>query len=203
MPVQSSMHFYLNWAKERIDEMDAVLASLEARANQVQTDSRAKTDQFIADLHKKRDEFQAIIKKQTDASEADWLRAKSQLETTWNGFETEVNKYLETFGKQLQHQQATFKDVAAAQLKAWQDSVQSFNSAAAKLTASRRTEIDSALKRMKADASEAEVNLQKLRRAGDESWSALGGALAESRAAFDRANQAAWEAFKRAANPGA
>jgi hypothetical protein len=23
MPEQSSMHFYLNWAKERIDEMDA------------------------------------------------------------------------------------------------------------------------------------------------------------------------------------
>ena len=26
MPAHSSMHFYLNWAKERIDEMDAVLA---------------------------------------------------------------------------------------------------------------------------------------------------------------------------------
>ena len=24
MAAQSSMHFYLNWAKERIDEMDAV-----------------------------------------------------------------------------------------------------------------------------------------------------------------------------------
>jgi len=33
MPTQSSMHFYLNWAKERIDEMDAILASLEAKAN--------------------------------------------------------------------------------------------------------------------------------------------------------------------------
>ena len=30
----SRMHFYLNWAKERIDEMDAVLASLEIKAGQ-------------------------------------------------------------------------------------------------------------------------------------------------------------------------
>jgi hypothetical protein len=30
MPEQSSAHFYLNWTKERIDEMDAALASLEA-----------------------------------------------------------------------------------------------------------------------------------------------------------------------------
>ena len=31
MPGHSAIHFYLNWAKERIDEMDATLASLEAR----------------------------------------------------------------------------------------------------------------------------------------------------------------------------
>ena len=29
MTEQSSMHFYVNWAKERLDEMDATLASLE------------------------------------------------------------------------------------------------------------------------------------------------------------------------------
>ena len=29
MPTQSSIHFYLNWAKDRIDEMDATLASLD------------------------------------------------------------------------------------------------------------------------------------------------------------------------------
>ncbi len=38
MSEQSSMHSYLNWSKERIDEMDAILASLEAKAGQVQVD---------------------------------------------------------------------------------------------------------------------------------------------------------------------
>jgi hypothetical protein len=58
--VQSSMHFYLNWAKERIDEMDATLASLETKANQVQAkagqvqvDSRVRADQLVADLKKR------------------------------------------------------------------------------------------------------------------------------------------------------
>ena len=32
MPTQSSAHFFLSWAKERIDEMDATLASLESKA---------------------------------------------------------------------------------------------------------------------------------------------------------------------------
>ena len=56
---------------------------------------------------------------------------------------------------------------------------------------------------MKADASKAEANLQELKRAGTESWVALNGALAESRAAFDRANQSAWDALKRAEVEGA
>ena len=32
MPTQSNIHFYVNWAKERLDEMDAGLTSLEAKA---------------------------------------------------------------------------------------------------------------------------------------------------------------------------
>ena len=52
---------------------------------------------------------------------------------------------------------------------------------------------------MNADAAAAEEKLQQLNQAGTQSWSALMAALAETRAAFDRANQAAREAFKRAA----
>jgi hypothetical protein len=199
MPAQSSMHFYFNWAKERIDEMDAVLASLEAKAGEVQAESRSKADLLIADLHKKRDEFQEVAKKQADAGEAAWLRTKSQLEGTWNGFEIEVKKYVETFGKQAQ--QTTFQNAAAAQLKAWRDAAEKIHSAAAGLAVDRRSDIDATLTRMKADASKAEANLQEFKRAGTESWAALNGALTESRAAFDRANQSAWDALKRAATP--
>jgi hypothetical protein len=199
MPAQSSMHFYFNWAKERIDEMDAVLASLEAKAGEVQAESRSKADLLIADLHKKRDEFQEVAKKQADAGEAAWLRTKSLLEGKWNGFEIEVKKYVDTFGKQVQ--QTTFQNAAAAQLKAWRDAAEKIHNAAAGLAVDRRSDIDATLTRMKADASKAEANLQELKRAGTESWVALNGALAESRAAFDRANQSAWDALKRAATP--
>ena len=62
----------------------------------------------------------------------------------------------------------------------------------------RRGDVDSTVKRMEADAAAAEEKLQKLNQAGLQSWSALMAALAETRAAFDRANTAAQEAFKRA-----
>jgi hypothetical protein len=201
MPEQSSVHYYLNWIKERIDEMDAALASLEAKANQLQADSKAKADQLIADLKKRRDEFQATAKKHAEAGEAAWQRTKTQLESQWHGFETQVKTYVETLGKQVQQQQATFRDVAAAQVKAWREAADKFHEEAAKVAGARRADIDAAVKQMKADAAEAETRLQKLKQASGESWSALSAALAESRKAFDRANQQAWDALKRAAPP--
>jgi len=76
MTEQSSMHLYLNWTKERIDEMDAALASLEVKASQAKADSKEKADEIIADMKKRRDEFRALLKTQAESGEAAWARAK-------------------------------------------------------------------------------------------------------------------------------
>jgi hypothetical protein len=108
-------------------------------------------------------------------------------------------KYVETFGKQIEQQQATFKRLATAQVKAWREAVDNLRTAGKEFAAKHQSEIDASVKRMEVDAATAEEKLQKLNQAGMQSWSALMGALGETRAAFDRANQAAQEAFKRAA----
>jgi hypothetical protein len=201
MPEQSSLHVYLNWAKERIDEMDAALASFEAKASEAKADLKPKVDQLIVDLKKRRDEFQASLKTQAEAGEAALARAKADMEAQWNGFEAQVKTYFETVGKQIEQQQATFKDVAAAQAKAWRDAADKLHDAASKVAAARRADVEAALKQMKLDESEADARLQKIRQAGSESWSVLSAALAESRNAFDRANQAAWNALRGSAPP--
>ena len=106
MPTQSSMHFYINWAKERLDEMDATLPVLEAKTAQLRAETRVKADQLIAELRKKRDEFQSTIKKQAEAGEAVWERTKVQLESEWKTFEAELKKYLEAVGQEIGQQQA-------------------------------------------------------------------------------------------------
>jgi len=52
---------------------------------------------------------------------------------------------------------------------------------------------------MKSDGAEAEARLQKLKQTGSETWAALSAGLAESRKAFDGANQKAADALKVAA----
>jgi hypothetical protein len=199
MVTQSNTHFYVNWAKERLDEMDAILTSLEGKAAVVQADARDKANKALADLAKTRDGFRDTFKKQAEANEAAWTSAMAKLQTEWNSFETELEKYIGSFGKQIEHQQAIFQLQAAAQLKAWREAADKLGSDAKKFAAERRTDIDAAVKRMSADAAAAEEKLQKLSQAGTQSWSSLMAALTETRAAFDRANQAAREAFKRAA----
>jgi hypothetical protein len=201
MPEQSSVHIYLNWAKQRIDEMDATLASLETKASQVKADSKIKADQLIADMKKRRDEFQAEVEAATQAGDAALQAAKAQLELQWNDFEAQVQAFFETAGKQIEQQQATFREVAAAQAKAWRAATDELQAEAIKAAAARRAAIEVAIQQMKADGTEAEARLQKLGQAGSESWAALSGALAESRKAFDRASQQAWDAFTRSASP--
>jgi hypothetical protein len=199
MPTHSSTHFYLNWAKGRIDEMDATLTSLESKVGELHADAHVKANQVLSDLRKKRDDFRSTIMKQAEANEAAWIKAKAQLESEWSDFETAVMKNVESFGKQIEHQQATFKVQATAQLKAWREAADKFRSAGKEFAAERRGEVEAAVKRMEADAAVAEERLHKLGQAGmAKSWSALTSALAETRAAFDRANQAAHEALKRA-----
>ena len=199
MRTQSSIHFYVNWAKERLDEMDATLTSLEGKVGGVQADARDKANKVLADLRKKRDDFRDTVKKQSEASEAAWISAKAQLESEWSSFEAEVKKYVENFAQQIEQQQATFSLQAAAQLNAWREAVDKLGSAANEFAAERRGEIDATLQRMKADAEAAEAKLQKLNQAGAQSWSVLMAALTETRAAFDRASQAVREEFKRVA----
>jgi hypothetical protein len=199
MATQSNIHFFTNWAKERLDEMEAAVTSLEGKLAEVKSDVRDKADKVLADLRKQRDDFQDTVRKQSDLNEAAWLLAKAKLELDWKLFDAELKKYVESFGEKAEHQQATFKVQADAQLKAWREAAKNLGIDAKNFAAERRDEIDAVVNRMNDDATEAERKLQGLSQAGTQSWSALMAALAETRAAFDRANQAALDAFKRAA----
>ncbi len=160
------MHAYLNWAKERLDDMDATLALFESKVGELQGDARAKAERALADMRAKRDAFRETIKKEGEMSEADWTRAKTAVETDWSSFEASVQQYIDAAGVQVEQQKAVFRVRADSQRKAWQKAIDRFENAAAGLAADRRAEVESAVKRMKAEAVAADAKLDKLYRAG-------------------------------------
>jgi hypothetical protein len=194
--VPNNTQFFLDWAKERVSEMDATLASLESKIGELRVESRAAANEFIASLRAQCDAFRTSVEKQTQLGDAGWTRTKARLENDWASFEGRVSQYVEDIGKQVGQQQATFELLVAAQLKIWRETAEKIHVAAGQFTADRQRDIEATVERMKADATAAEEKLRKLARVGTEPWSALNTALAENRAAFDRASQTAWNAFK-------
>jgi len=201
MPENSNQHAYVTWAKQRLDEMDAALASFAAKASLVKADAKAKAAQLNADMKKRRQDFEAEVKAHHDAGEAALQASKTQLEKQWTSFEAELKTYVETVGKDIDQKRATFADIAAAQAKAWGEAAEKLQTAAAKLGAENRAKADKAIAQMRANATEAKAHIEKLKQAGDESWAALSKALTQSRHAFDEANRISWEALKRMAPP--
>ena len=138
MPAQSGVHFYLNWAKERLDEMDATLAVLDGQIAKMQADARVKAQHFIAKLRTERDEFDSALKKQEQAGEAAWESAKARLEAQWKEFQHVLKDYTETVGKHAEQQQAVFHSQVEAQLKAWRETADQLNAAAKTFAAESR-----------------------------------------------------------------
>lgn len=90
MSNRSSIHSYLDWAKERLDEIDATLASFEDNAAKLQADTSAKAQKAMADMRSARDDFRKSIKENGQASEAVIANSKKTLETQWTSFEEGV-----------------------------------------------------------------------------------------------------------------
>ena len=109
MGSQSNIHFYVNWAKERLDEMEATLTSLEGKAGEVQAEARDKADKVLASLQKKRDEFRDTIQRTADTNEAAWITPRPSWKSKMGVVQTEVLKYVDSFGKQVEQQQALYK----------------------------------------------------------------------------------------------
>lgn len=196
MPRPNGVQFFLNWARERTDEMDVTLASLESKSRELETTARADANRFIARLRAQRDAFLNAAGKQAQAGEVTWTRAATELEAQWAAFENDVGRYFENFGKHVEQQrEATFRMLAAVQMKAWREVADTMQQATREFAAERRPDIEAVVARIKTDAAAAQAKLEKLSEAPAQPWPTLTAALAETRAAFDRANQAARTAF--------
>jgi len=193
----SSVHFQLNWVKERIDEMDASLASLERSARNAKSQSNSDAKRLIATLKKHRARFEAIVKKQAKDNDAAWRRSKAQLEAEWRKFESDAAYQLKTTALQME-QKAAFQRAFGVQAGAWHETVEKLQEMMGTVVPARRTGFKAAIRQIKADAAKAEARMRKLGGAGATSWPTMHAALARSRDAFDRANQKASEVIRRA-----
>lgn len=193
---RSSVHGSIESAKERLDEMDATLALLEKKLGDFKLENRAAAERAIADMREQREALKQVIDAKRQATEAEWQETKEKVHSRWTAFEAAVQKWTEDVAVQNE----IFAARAEAQLKSWKDIIDGLEVSAKAAAADRKREIESAIATIRAEREVVKTKLEALKRSGKETRTALANALDESRAAFDRANQKAAEAFKRAVN---
>ena len=192
-------HLFSNWAKERLDEIEATLAALQSRVDFLQAETKTQAEKTIAEIRAQQQVFQEMLKKQTAEGTANWTTLMRGLESNWASFESLVQKYMNVTLKDAHHVQETFAARAEAQRKAWQDALESLRGKANTFAAAHKKEAEDALNQLKAAAETAKAKLETQQKAGVESWDALRTALEESRAAFDKATRKVIEIFKKTA----
>ena len=161
MQTPGSERCFLNWAKERTEEMDATLASLEGRLRQLKATVRADPTRFVAQLRAQRDAFRDAVAKQTQVDKAESTRAAKELEAQWTAFENDVDLYFEHFGKQIEQQQATFRMLAAVQMKAWRDVADTLQQTTHKFATDQRRDIDGAVTLIKIEVGSGKSKARK------------------------------------------
>jgi hypothetical protein len=134
-----------------------------------------------------------------ETSEAAIANSKKVLEAQWAAFELAVPAFLDATGQQVKEAEAAFRACADVQRKAWHEAIDNLHKSAESFAENRRDEIETAVKHMKVEADAAKTRLDKLNKAGSETWAAMKSALTETRTALDNAQQAVHESLKRLA----
>ncbi len=194
----SGVHAYTEWAKSRLDEMDAAVSSMETGIKDLQTQGRASAETALAEMKAKRDAFSGQIDASREAGEAAWADINTQMLANWNAFESAAKSYMGTATEFAEQNRAAFQARADAQVKSWRDSLETLQGMAMEFSGDRKADIESAVEKMRSEGDSAKARLDSLSQAGTESWSGMMKALTDSREAFEKANTAAFETFKRA-----
>ncbi len=152
MASKSGIHVYTEWAKSRLDEMDAAVSSMEASIEDLRAQARANAETALADMKARRDAFSAQIDDSRNAGESAWADAQTQMQANWNAFEAAAKSYMSAAADFAEQNRAAYHARAEAQMKAWQDTVSKLQGMATDFSGERKAEVESATEKMKREA---------------------------------------------------
>jgi chromosome segregation ATPase len=195
----SKIHAQIVWARERLDEMEATLGAVERKLSSLKAEAQAKVQRAASEMRAQRDAFKEAVNANRQAGEAAWRDLRAKLEAQWSKFETAFDNWAHATHDQVEHQKAVFSARVDAQIKALTAAVDQFNTSAKTFAAARKSEVDVAFKTAQAQVDAAKVKAEAMHQAGKEAWASVNKALADSRAAFDRASKTAHDTTGHAA----
>jgi hypothetical protein len=192
MSPQKTVHAYREWARQKLDEIDATLAALDGSFEALTKDARKEADRAIARIRIARDAFKAKV----DAVRPDAAATKALADSTYASLDAEWAKvelafqdFLAAAAGQANLVKKALTARNEAQRQSLQASLHAIGAAAAFAIEHAHSEAYAALRRLAAETANAEARLGQVSAAGDESWTAIKGGLKDAISVYERA----WE----------
>jgi len=197
MKNQSQAHEALSWAKQRLDDLDTMIAQVEKNADKLKDDARANADTALARLQASRVKVKASYDQllaETDAMKDD---ARKTLEREWVEVESAFQAFLAAAKDQAETVRTVIQARADAQQKYWEESIADLRAQADNTVEKARGEFDAALKRLSDETEKFQTRIGEVKDAGDESWKAVKAGLADAKATHDRTIEKIRNAFSK------
>lgn len=193
-------HEYIEWSKQKLDEIDATLLGLDKQIETLTGDARTTADRAVADVLAARDAFKAKVEAlRADVPTAEDAAADvyAALDQQWGEVELAVHGLLSAVAGRADVLKAALKARADAQRKAMRSSFQAIRANATEAIDRARGEVEAALHRITAEAEKVEAKLGQVSAAGGDTWKAIKGGLADAKSVHEKTWKAISDAISR------
>lgn len=198
MTEQSNAHEAVAWARQRLDELDAIIATIEKSTAQLKEASHKEAEQALARLRQSRTRIQGYsddLRNEADAARLRAGEALKSVEAEWLDVESAFQAFLSTASGEAQTVRDALVARAHAQRLSWEKSLNGLRDQARETVEKAREEFDEAYRRLSDEAEKFQGRIGDARDAGDESWKAIKAGLAEVRDVQNRTIARIKEAF--------
>ncbi|NKB84865.1 sll1863 family stress response protein [Brucella grignonensis] len=193
-------HETVAWAKQRLDDLDAIISEVEKTSDKLKDSARREVDAVLVRLKTSRDTIQKIyddLRDEAKSVKGSVEGIQDALEAEWVEVESVFQTYLAAVSDRAESTRDVVVARARAQRRSWEASLKALRDQAADAVETARGEFDTALKRLSDETEKFQARIGEAKDAGDESWKAVKGGLADARAVHDRTIQKIKDAFSK------
>lgn len=189
MDGKSYPHETIAWAKQRLDELDAIISEMETTSRDLSGSVRAEADAALARLEASRVGLQKsydALRAETEDLERTAEDVQNALDDEWVEVETSFRSFLGALTGQADTVRGIVAARVEAQRQAWDNSLKGLRDQAAETVDQARGDLDAAIKRLSDEADKFQARIGEVKDARDASWEAVKSGLAEAKAVHDR-----------------
>lgn len=186
---KSYPHETIAWAKQRLDELDAIISEVEKTSKDLSGSVRAEADAALARLEASRVGLQKsydALRTETEDLKRTAEDVQNALDNEWVEVETSFRSFLGALTGQADTVRGIVAARVEAQRQAWDNSLKGLRDQAAETVDQARGDLDAAIKRLSDEADTFQARIGEVKDARDASWEAVKSGLAEAKAVHDR-----------------